>query len=124
MSYNTKPKNYINEAIAQKTSDFSVKELCNELEGVSQATIYRVIEQMCQSGELKKTIAKDGQIRYQHLEECTHSGHCYLKCDNCGKLEHIDCEDFCDLTEHIKHQHHFAIDESNMVINGICEDCQ
>lgn len=128
MTYNTRQKEIIEQFVRTKQGDFSIKELIAELlkrgEDVSQTTVYRIIDSLVESGVLKKTVSTDNQIRYQYLESCDHFGHCYLKCNNCGKLEHVDCEDLCDLTEHIRHEHKFAVDEANIVINGTCRSCQ
>ena len=128
MTYNTRQKEIIEQFVRTKQGDFSIKELFAELlkrgEDVSQTTIYRIIDSLVESGVLKKTVSADNQIRYQYLEACDHYGHCYLKCNICGKLEHVDCEDLCDLTEHIKRQHKFTVDEANIVINGTCGACK
>ena len=128
MTYNTRQKDIIEQFVRTKQGDFSIKELFAELlkrgEDVSQTTVYRIIDSLVESGVLKKTVSADNQIRYQYLEACDHYGHCYLKCNTCGKLEHVDCEDLCDLTEHIKRQHKFTVDEANIVINGTCGACK
>ena len=128
MVYNTRQKELILSVIRSKKTVFSAKEIYQQLinagEDVGQTTIYRIIDGLVSDGKLRKTLGDDGSARFQYLEQCDHFGHCYLKCDQCGKLEHIDCEDLCDLTEHIKHQHKFIVDEANIVINGICKGCQ
>ena len=127
MTYNTRQKEIIERYIRTQHGEFTIKELFAELlrrgEEVSQTTIYRVIDALVEDGTLRKTINADNQIHYQYLEKCNHFGHCYLKCSNCGQLEHIDCEDLCDLTAHIERQHKFRVDEANIVINGTCRSC-
>ena len=128
MTYNTRQKEAIISLIQSKKTDFSVKEIYQELvksgEEIGQTTIYRIIDGLVAVGQLQKTLGSDGSARFQFLEACDHFGHCYLKCNDCGKLEHVDCEDLCDLTEHIKRQHKFAVDEANIVISGKCRSCQ
>lgn len=127
MVYNTRQKEIIEQAVSKKKRDFSAKELYLELvkagEDVSQTTIYRVVENMAEKGQLKKTLGPDSAVRYQYLKSCNHFGHCYLKCNQCGRLKHIDCEDVSDLAAHINTEHKFKIDESNIVINGTCRSC-
>jgi Fur family ferric uptake transcriptional regulator len=126
MTYNTKQKSLILDLIAAKRSDFSVKEIYAELiargEQIGQTTVYRVIEALVEDGKLKQSLGADGATRYQYLEDCNHSGHCYLKCRECGRIEHIDCEDISELEQHIVKKHQFEMDK-DFVINGKCEAC-
>lgn len=125
MTYNTKQKDQIFEVISSKTSDFTVKEICAELteKGISQATIYRAVEKLEADGSLKKLVGADGNIRYQYMDDCDGIGHCYLKCDNCGTIEHVDCAMLSGLVQHIKNEHEFAADKHQMILNGICKNC-
>lgn len=125
MTYNTKQKDIIADYIADKTTDFSIRELCQELsdKDISQATIYRAIERLEERGVLKKT-ADAGEIRYQYIDDCDHRGHCYLKCNNCKKIEHVDCDGLQRLMKHVQREHSFAVDDSCIIINGLCKECQ
>lgn len=127
MTYNTRQKEIIETLVSKKKKDFSIKELYLELikngEDVGQTTVYRIIENLAESGKVQKTLGVDGTVKYQYLDPCNHFGHCYLKCAKCGKLQHVDCEDVCDLTAHIENHHKFKVDEANIVINGTCGSC-
>ena len=126
MAYNTKQKDQIFEAISAKTSDFTVKEICAELalKGISQATIYRAVEQLESDGSLKKLVGTDGHVRYQYMDDCDGLGHCYLKCDNCGTIEHVDCAMLSGLVQHIKNEHNFMTDKHQIILNGSCKNCR
>ena len=125
MSYSTKQKEIIAAKIAEEPGDFTIKSLCDALEGqdISRATIYRAIEQLETAGVLKKLVGSDGNVRYQYLDDCAERGHCYLKCKKCGRLDHVDCDDLSELEEHIMREHKFKVDEGDLIINGICEVC-
>jgi Fur family ferric uptake transcriptional regulator len=127
MLYNTKQKSQIYDCIATKKCDFSIKELHEDLQRrgikVGLTTIYRFIEQMQENGELKMVDNLDGSIRYQFVGHCDRGGHCYLKCNRCGAIEHIDCEALTSLEHHISSEHKFKMTEENIIINGICEVC-
>lgn len=126
MTYNTKQKDQIFEAISAKTHDFTIKELCAELadENISQATIYRAVEKLESDGSLKKLVGADGNIRYQYMDDCEGIGHCYLKCDNCGATEHVDCAMLSGLVQHIKNEHNFVADKHQIILNGSCKNCR
>lgn len=126
MTYNTKQKDQICEAIAAKESDFTVKEIYAELaeKGISQATIYRAIEKLETEGVLKKLVGSDGRVRYQYMDDCDGIGHCYLKCDKCGNIEHVDCALLSGLVQHIENEHKFATDSHQIILNGSCKNCR
>ena len=91
------------------------------------ATIYR---------QLEKLVA-DGLVLKYHLGE--HSAACFeypgesdknedtkfhLKCEKCGQLFHLDCDDIRALCGHIKNEHGFSLDPYRTVLYGLCDSCQ
>ena len=48
--------------------------------------------------------------------------HC--KCEKCGKLIHLHCEDVVKLEQHLMESHGFQMDPCRTVFYGICEECQ
>ena len=127
MTYNTRQKSIIQKLISEQSQEFSVKEIYNELvrlgEDVGLTTIYRVADEMIESGKLRKNISTDGQVRFQYLEECQNNGHCYLKCSECGRLEHTDCRLVKQLMQHVADEHGFRANEKNIIIDGVCKRC-
>jgi Fur family ferric uptake transcriptional regulator len=127
MTYNTRQKALITKIISEQSQEFTVKDIYNELirlgEEVGLTTIYRVADELLEAGKLRKNISAGGIVRYQYLEECGHSGHCYLKCGNCGRLEHMDCRLVKQLMQHVAEEHGFEADERQIIINGNCKKC-
>ena len=125
MTYNTKQKDLIIEAIKQQQKEFTIKDLYKSLDtNIGLSTIYRLIDKMILDGKIKKTISKDNNIYYQYLEECTEENHFYLKCDSCKKVIHIDCDCINELYKHINRKHHFNLNKENIIINGLCSKCK
>ena len=124
MSYNTKQKDIILDLIKKNHHEFTVKDIYEDIkDSVGLTTIYRLVDKLVDEGRISKTIGKDNQTYYQYLEECDHENHFYLKCDNCGTMTHIDCDCIGDLSKHISKEHKFKLNESNIIINGICSKC-
>jgi Fur family ferric uptake transcriptional regulator len=49
---------------------------------------------------------------------------CYhCKCEVCGKLIHLHCEEIKELQAHLFREHHFQLNPMRTVMYGICEDC-
>ena len=127
MTYNTRQKNLISELISEQSQEFLVKDIYNELirrgEDLGLTTVYRVVDELTEAGKLRKNISADGVVRYQYLAECKHLGHCYLKCQKCGRLEHTDCRLVSQLMSHVRDEHGFLADEKQIIIGGICRRC-
>lgn len=68
--YNTKQKDIILNVIKSKHSDFTIKDLYNELNGdVGLTTIYRLIDKLVIDGHVSKEI-KSNKTFYHYLERC------------------------------------------------------
>ena len=52
-------------------------------------------------------------------ESCYH-----CKCEKCGKLIHLHCEDVVKLEQHLMDSHGFRMDPCRTVFYGICEECR
>ena len=47
--------------------------------------------------------------------------HC--KCEKCGKLIHLHCEELSQIQDHLRKEHDFQINPMRMVFYGLCSDC-
>ncbi len=128
--YNTKQKNIIIEML-QKNKDrhLTVDEMLKILDElkspVSKATLYRFLDVLVSTGDLRKYITVEGEkacYQYVDEEEGCHE-HYHLKCIECGKLIHMDCKHIDDIKEHVLKKHKFSVDPSRIVLYGTCEDC-
>ncbi len=63
-------------------------------------------------------------FEYLGAEEHCHKTSCFhCKCEKCGKLIHLHCEDVVKLEQHLMESHGFQMDPCRTVFYGICEDC-
>ena len=123
--YNTKQKDLILSVIKKQSGEFVVKDIYDKLNGkVGLTTIYRLVDKLVEEKQISKSIGKDKNTYYQYLETCQHENHFFLKCELCGKIDHIDCDCIKDLSNHIIKEHNFKLDKSNIIINGICKNCR
>ena len=124
VNYNTKQRDIIRNLIKNKTSESTIKDVYEELDKkIGLTTVYREVDKLVKKGFLNKTIGKDNITYYQYLEECHNSNHFFLKCEICGKMEHVDCDCINDLFSHILREHKFSPSHDHIIINGICERC-
>lgn len=91
-------------------------------ESIGIATVYRQLEKLEKQGGVHKVTTDEGAY-YQY---CTHGGgDCFLlKCEKCGRIEHIDCHRLAPLYEHLEQEHHFAINARKTMFYGLCGACQ
>ena len=48
--------------------------------------------------------------------------HC--KCEKCGKLIHLHCEELQEIQSHLLGEHGFQLDPRRTVLYGLCEGCR
>ena len=54
-------------------------------------------------------------------EDCDTCYHC--KCEKCGRLIHLHCEELEEFQSHLLKDHHFRMDSRRTVFYGLCEQC-
>jgi len=127
-TYITKQQKAVLECIAGHQEEcVSANELLDELrasgESVGMATVYRQLEKLEKQGHIHKVMTEEGAF-YRFCEH-DESGDCFLlKCEKCGKIEHIDCEKLSPLYAHLEQEHHFAINPHRTMLYGECAQCR
>jgi Fur family ferric uptake transcriptional regulator len=122
--YNTRQKDQVLAVIKKQKNGFSAKAIYEALDRkIGLTTIYRFVEKLSNEGVLLKINMEDNTSVYQYVEPCHDFDHFYLKCEKCGKLEHVDCEKVKGLTEHIYNEHHFKLSAKHIIISGLCAEC-
>ncbi len=94
---------------------------------IGTATIYRQLERMVSEGLVSKYIIDSkSSACFAYIGESEHVQdsvcfHC--KCEKCGRLIHLHCDELEAIQEHLMKTHRFALDPLRTVFYGICEDC-
>ncbi len=128
--YNTKQKNMIIEMLENNkerhlTADEMLKILENMNHPVSKATLYRFLDVLVSTNNLKKFVSVDGEKAcYQYVgdDDVCHT-HYHLKCVECGKLIHIECHHIDEIKEHVLKKHNFNVDPQKIILYGGCKEC-
>ena len=96
-------------------------------ETIGQTTIYRHLEKMVDEGLVSKYIIDAGTpacFEYVAPEESCHHDMCFhCKCEKCGKLIHMQCEELEGIGQHLLEHHRFALNSKRTVFYGICDEC-
>ena len=93
---------------------------------IGQATVYRQLESLVDEGVLTKyVIDGNSPACFEYVGADSHGEevcfHC--KCEKCGKLIHMHCEELESIGAHLLADHSFRLDPMRTVFYGLCEDC-
>ena len=94
---------------------------------ISKATIYRQLESLVDEGILNKYILDpNSPACFEYVDENSHAGpdvcfHC--KCEKCGKLIHLHCDELKEIQNHLYNEHRFRMDPIRTVFYGLCDEC-
>ncbi len=110
----------------------TVAEICRHFKeqgrNIGTTTVYRQLERFLADGLVQKYIIdSQSPACFSYVgEEEQHSAECcfHCKCEKCGKLIHLHCEELSELAQHLMEKHHFQLDAFRTVFYGICEECQ
>ena len=95
---------------------------------IGQSTVYRQLENLVAEGIVNKyLIDANSPACFEYIAEPAREGadacfHC--KCERCGALIHLHCEEFAAIREHLSASHGFALDPLRTVLYGLCETCR
>ena len=95
---------------------------------IGTATIYRQLEKMVDDGIVNKYFIDSTSSAC--FAYAGHNGHisdnvCFhCKCEKCGRLIHMHCDELETIQKHLMESHHFAMNPLKTVFYGICEECQ
>ena len=100
--------------------------LVEENNPVNKTTIYRYLDKLEADGNVIKYTDENGKkATYQYVDRAHHcEDHLHLKCLNCGRVIHLDCEFMDTIAEHIAEDHGFSIQCRSSVIYGYCQECK
>ncbi len=128
--YNTRQKTIILEMLKNNknkhlTADDMLFILSAQKVSVSRATLYRYLDVLVQTGDVKKYILPDSdKACYQYVDSgdsCKE--HFHLMCIDCGTLQHLECVHINEVINHVENMHKFKVDPGRVVFYGLCEDC-
>lgn len=95
---------------------------------VGMTTIYRHLESMVEEGIVAKYIIDENSSAcFEYLGEEEHSdkiNYYHCKCEKCGKLIHLECDEVDHLIHHLNKDHGFTMDPMRTVFYGICSECK
>lgn len=104
---------------------FSCDELCAKVRkvdpAIGQATVYRTLKLLVDSGLAEPLVAGEGPVLYEH--SYGHGHHDHLVCLGCGaKVEIVD-EEIERRQEQLAAGYGFSLTRHSMILYGLCPRC-
>lgn len=104
---------------------FTVDELVAEVRSTdeaagAQATVYRAVAAMEDTGFLERVGERGGSTLYAHCETSAH--HHHVVCDACGRVAAAPCPLAVDESR-FKAPHGFTVTRHEVTLYGLCPDC-
>ena len=93
---------------------------------IGTATIYRQLERFTDEGIVRKYVLETGESAcYEYVEQADHcTAHFHCKCEQCGRLIHLDCDELREIRTHLLEHHGFAWNAGKTVFYGLCDQCR
>lgn len=88
---------------------------------VGQATVYRTMKLLCDSGLAREVQFGDGVSRYEHCLGSQHHDH--LICERCGLTIEVVDEEIERLQEALARRNGFTPTRHHLYLYGICPQC-
>ena len=132
--YKTRQRAEITAYLLSKSGEHvTVADICKYFEEkgktIGVTTVYRQLDKMVAEGIVNKyNLDSSSSACYEYIDKDHHMDgavSCYhCKCEKCGKLIHLHCEEIEGLVKHIETEHSFVINPRRTVLYGLCEECR
>ena len=99
--------------------DMLYQEVRETYPNVSLATVYKNLAIMTENGLLEEVKIPEGRSVYEIRKE----PHMHLHCRRCGKIEDFEI-DFASVTAHAEKISGYRVENTGLVLGGICPECQ
>lgn len=123
MLKNTKTRQRVKETLSHASTPLTPAEIYNQLkdENITLSSIYRTLETFTRENIVIKASDQKGTALYTlNIDDHCH----YLKCKCCHAEIKLDYCPYHKINHQLSHKYNFDIDENNVVIYGLCENCK
>ncbi len=92
------------------------------------ATLYRHLEKLVSDGLVNKYIIDEHSAAcFEYIGDSCHEKapevHFHLKCEVCGILIHLECDELACISAHLQKEHGFTLNPLRTVFYGVCAKC-
>lgn len=87
---------------------------------VSRGTVYRNLNLLSDTGEIRKVEVPGGADRYDHICD----KHYHISCVRCGRIFDVDMAPMTDLEQRITDKRGFQFADHDIMFKGLCPACR
>ncbi|MBV8067220.1 MAG: transcriptional repressor [Candidatus Eremiobacteraeota bacterium] len=124
--YVTRPREAIKSILAREPRFLSAAQIFTRLKRssarVSLSTVYRTLDRLRAKGEVTERSDADGEAAFMLCEPARHHHHAI--CDECGRVEDVDCTAIEQFSKSLRSLHGFELDGHAMEFSGRCRACR
>lgn len=123
MLKNTRTRQRVKETLGHSNTPLTPAEIYNQLkeEDITLSSIYRTLEAFTRENIVIKASDQKGTALYTLNKD----DHChYLECKSCHSEIKLDYCPYHKINHQLSNKYNFDIDENNVVIYGLCENCK
>lgn len=112
--------------IEHENEHLSIEKIQLDLkDNVGTATIYRMMNKLCQEGYVMKTpLNKQGFCYKYNKNKCNCNKQFHLICEECGNIEHLKTDIILNLGRKVLKKEGFDIDIEKLSFYGLCKKCR
>jgi Fur family transcriptional regulator, ferric uptake regulator len=114
------------ELLGEQSCALSATEIQEALSGrnrdVSRSSVYRVMEELEEIGQLQRVEVGQGMVRYEPVRSGPGHHH-HLVCDQCGRLQPFTDDGLERAIRRLSDRVPLRVSEHEIVIHGACETC-
>lgn len=130
LNYKTKQQDLLLDFLKKsEQKHFTALEIADHLKeyGMGRATVYRQLEKLVDAGIVNKYFL--GEMVPACFELVREGEHCqedcfHCRCEKCGKLIHLHCDELKELSGHLEAEHGFEMNPFRTVFYGVCAECR
>ncbi len=111
----TEARKKVIEQLALHKQPVSIRGLCEHIQGIDEASIYRTVGTLLSEGFLEEILLPGGASRYA----LSHGHHHHAVCTSCGIMEHIECS----LSSLPVPSCFSSVDTHEVTLFGLCKKC-
>lgn len=124
MSRKTQQRDTILRVVKSTTShpgaDWVYEQVRKEIPNISMGTVYRNLQLLSQSGEIRRLDAVGGQSRF----DGTTNNHYHFRCEKCGCIFDLDEPVDHSIEERVAQKTGFRVKSHYLEVSGLCPECQ
>ena len=102
------------------TADEVYHAIVRKYPNISRGTVYRNLNLLSASGEIRKVEMPSGADRFEHQSH----EHYHARCVQCGRVFDVEMEFIADLEKNIKDTNGFDFTGYDIIFKGICLECK